>query len=393
MFTRRLSTIAAVLLTTVTLYGQSGDYSLSLKYGLTSIDNDDGWELKNNSIAVDATYDLGYMLMPRVELTYVDIDNPAKWGGVSALVQGALSAQAEHIIDTKYFPLGLYAFGGLGYEYVKDGTDVFDSLPFMQGGIGAKIGISKRLNFLTEVRALQVFDSNNDKQDEDNEYAVFIGLNFPFLHEEPAAPKVEKALPAPVAVVPEPEKVEVLDSDHDGVPDAEDDCPGTVVTEDMEISERGCEVITVKDSDGDMVADADDQCPNTPEGAKVDSTGCAVLMTIDVHFDTNSAKIKPESYEKIKLYARYLKDQPEGTIVTIVGHTDNTGNEKWNKKLSYKRALAVRDAILKEGLDWRMVKARGAGSSQPIADNTTAQGRAQNRRITAEIIHPEGAEQ
>ncbi len=392
MFTKLSFFVAAVLMTTNLSAAEQG-FNLSLKYGLTSLDNDDGWKLENSTIGFDATYDLGVVVQPRIDINYVNIKDKQKWEGVSALWQGALSAQIQQ--DTSLFdlPIGLYGFAGVGYEYVKDGTDVFDSLPFMQAGVGAKFAINNNINFLTEFRALQVIDSNNDSKDEDNEYTLFVGLNFPFtVQEKQPVKKIEREVPKPVvkpAPVVAPVVPVVIDTDHDGVPDDMDDCPGTVVTEDIDISERGCEIKILKDDDGDMVANDVDQCPNTPEGATVDSSGCAVLMNLHINFKTNSTQIAPESMEKIKLFAKYLKEQPQGTIVTIIGHTDNVGNENWNKKLSYKRALSVRDAILKEGIDWHMVKASGRGSSEPIASNTTAEGRAQNRRIEAVITHVE----
>ena len=392
MFTK-LSFAVACILAGSTLYASSAT-SASLKYGLTSIENDNGWKLKNNTFGVDARFDIGSIVQPRIDLNYVKIDDKSKWGGVSALIQGALSLQAGTSFSALHFPHEVYIYGGAGYEYVQDSTSVFDSQPFVQGGLGATFGINKHLSLLTEFRALQVIDSSGNHNDEDNEFTFFVGLNFPLTKEAPKPAPIQKreiSKPAPV-IVPKPQPVvTILDSDHDGVADAQDECPDTIVKEDTEVSERGCEVVTVKDSDYDMVADSADQCPNTPEGTKVDSTGCAVLMNLDIHFDTDSDKIKADSMDKIKLFARYVRELPQGSIVTIVGHTDNVGNEKYNHKLSYKRAVAVRKAILAQGnIDWHMIKAQGKGSTQPVADNSTSEGRAQNRRIEASITHPGG---
>ncbi len=394
MFTK-LSLAVASLLAGSVLYASSGLQSVSLKYGLTSIDNDHGWKLKNNSFGVDTLFDIGSVVKPRIDFTYIKIDDKAKWGGVSALMQGALGLQVGTDLDALHFAHEFYLFGGAGYEYVQDSTSVFDSQPFVQGGVGATFGLNKNLSLLTEFRALQVIDSKGSHNDEDNEFAFFVGLNFPFGNAAPEPAPVQKRevpKPAPVAapvVQPAPVQITVVDSDHDGVPDAQDECPGTIVHEDTEVSERGCEVTTVQDSDADMVPDNVDQCPNTPDGVKVDSTGCAVAMNLDIHFDTDSDRIKPESMEQIKLFARYVRELPKGSIVTINGHTDSSGNKKYNHKLSYKRAVAVRKAILAQGgIDWHMVKAVGKGSAEPVANNSTAEGRAKNRRIEATITHP-----
>ncbi len=392
MFTKLSLAVASVLVGSA-LYASSAT-SGSLKWGLTSIDNDNGWKLKNNTFGLDARFDIGSIVQPRIDLNYVKIDDKSKWGGVSSLIQGALSLQAGTSFSALHFPHEVYVYGGAGYEYVQDSTSVFDSQPFVQGGLGATFGINKHLSLLTEFRALQVIDSSGNHNDEDNEFTFFVGLNFPLAKQAPKPAPIQKReipKPAPV-IVPKPQPVvTVLDSDHDGVADSEDECPGTIVKEDTEVSERGCEVVTVKDSDYDMVADSADQCPNTPEGTKVDATGCAVLMNLDIHFDTDSDHIKADSMDEIKLFARYVRELPQGSIVTITGHTDNTGNEKYNHKLSFKRAVAVRKAILAQGnIDWHMIKAEGKGSTQPVADNSTAEGRAQNRRIEASITHPGG---
>ncbi len=395
MILPKLSVSAAMLLTGCVLFA-SGLDGVALKYGLTSLDNDDGWKLKNHTIALDARWDIGYPVKPRLDLSYIDIDKPSKWGGVSSLWQVAAGLEGDLRLDQMTIGNRLYLFGGIGYEYVQDGTDVFDSQPFIQGGVGASFQVTDRVALLTELRALQVVDNNHADDDEDNEFTLFIGVDFPL--SQPAPKPVIKetrevtpppvVVPAPV-VAPEP-VVTIPDSDNDGVPDDQDDCPGTVLTDNMEVNSRGCEIIPVKDSDGDMVPDDQDKCPNTPEGAQVDDNGCAVLMRLDIHFDTGSAHIRPESMEKIKLFARYLRQLPPGSVVTITGHTDNVGNEKYNRKLSYKRAVAVRKAILDQGgIDWRMIKAAGKGSSEPIADNSTLEGRAKNRRIEVSIKQPE----
>ncbi|RUM64633.1 MAG: hypothetical protein DSZ05_07240 [Sulfurospirillum sp.] len=399
---KRLSFLVAGILVTSNLCASATQTGISLKYGLSSIDNDDGWKLKNNSFGLDLHYDTGGILSPRLDFTYIKIDDKKKWGGVSALYQAALGLQAGTSLSMINVAHELYLFGGIGYEYVQDSTKVFDSQPYVQGGVGATFGINDEVSLLTEFRAIQVIDSNDDKKDEDNEYAFFIGVNIPFGTSPQAPVKVTREAPVPAPVIqpapvpvppapviqPEPQPITVLDSDNDGVPDNEDLCPDTVLTESTQVSERGCEETVVQDSDGDLVPDGVDQCPNTPENVEVDSRGCAMRMTLDIHFDTDSDRIKPESMEQIKLFARYIRDLPEDTIVTIVGHTDNVGNEKYNKKLSYKRAIAVRKAILAQGgIDWRKIKAAGKGSANPVSNNTTAAGRAANRRIEAVMTH------
>ena len=100
-----------------------------------------------------------------------------------------------------------------------------------------------------------------------------------------------------------------------------------------------------------------------------------------VAFDFNSDKLLPASNEKLDAAAKMLKENYAGTNVEIAGHTDFTGNEAYNKDLSQRRAEAVRQYLIKAGIDAGQLTAVGYGSSQPLADNHLKSGRARNRRV------------
>lgn len=403
---KKLSLFLVTVLASTSLSAQS-DYDVSLKYGLTSIENADGMEFKNHTLAGDVSFDLGYAFKPRVDLAYIMIDDKDKWGGVSSLLQSALSAEYSQEFGMGGLPHELYLFAGLGYEYVVDGHETFDSLGFFQGGIGAKYALTKKVKLLGEFKAMQVFDSNNNTDDEDNEFTIMIGLNFPIggsatsskkelnivaldsdndgiidkidlCENTPAGAKVDASGCALQTII-------VLDSDKDGVPDDKDECPGTKLTENMRVSEKGCPIITLLDSDDDGVTDDIDKCPNSAAKTKVDTSGCAPTLNLGINFESNSAIIKEESMPKIKEFAAHIKNMNDGTIVMIYGYTDNSGNAQKNRELSSKRAFSVRKALLAEGLEKRFVRAYGKGSTNPIADNKTEEGRAKNRRIEAVI--------
>ncbi len=390
---KKLSLFLVSVLAASSLSAQS-DYDVSLKYGLTSIDNDDGWNLENHTVAGDISFDLGYALKPRVDLVYVNIDKDDKVGkGVSAFIQGAVSAQYSKEFDMLHFPHEFYLFGGLGYEYVADGHDTLDSLPFFQGGVGVKYGLTDSLNLLAELKGMQVFDGNNDPDDEGNEFTVMVGVNFPFgqgashKREITLSPAMEVVSQAPIMVAPQ---TPVMDTDGDGVPDNLDACPKTNYKEGMTIGENGCEVQILLDSDNDGITDDVDACKNTPMGVEVDGSGCAAgavagAINLDINFASNSSVIKAESISKVKEFAKQIKALPDGAIVTIEGYTDSSGNEARNKELSSKRAFAVRNALIGAGVAKKMVRAYGKGSSNPIASNETEEGRAENRRIEAVI--------
>ncbi|WP_031433084.1 OmpA family protein [Methylomarinum vadi] len=140
----------------------------------------------------------------------------------------------------------------------------------------------------------------------------------------------------------------------------------------------GTPIPTEKDSDGDGVVDSKDKCPNTPKGALVNKDGCWAFS--GVFFDTDSTKIKSK-YEPLFTNAvKVLKLNP-GLTVEIQGHTDSIGPEVYNQKLSERRAMAVKQELVNQGIDGSRLTTVGFGETRPIADNHTAEGRAQNRRV------------
>jgi OOP family OmpA-OmpF porin len=174
------------------------------------------------------------------------------------------------------------------------------------------------------------------------------------------------------------------DSDGDGVYDNMDKCPGT--PKGVPVDSSGCPL----DSDGDGVFDYLDKCPDTPKGIQVDAIGCPVpikeKVSIDlkVEFEFDSAIVKNVYHEDIEKVANFLKAYP-GTTAEIEGHTDNVGTDKYNLKLSQKRADGVMKHLVSKGIDPARMRAVGYGESRPIADNNTKEGRDRNRRVVAGI--------
>jgi OOP family OmpA-OmpF porin len=140
-------------------------------------------------------------------------------------------------------------------------------------------------------------------------------------------------------------------------------------------------VPAVLDSDGDGVPDSRDKCPNTPKGVKVNADGCWELK--GVYFDTDKAVIKdPRVLDEA---VAIMKADPKITG-EVRGYTDSTASEVYNQKLSERRANAVRDYFIKQGIAANRVRAKGFGESNPVASNDTADGRALNRRVE---LHPD----
>jgi len=134
------------------------------------------------------------------------------------------------------------------------------------------------------------------------------------------------------------------------------------------------------DSDGDGVVDSLDQCPDTPKGDRVGSHGCSCDVTRQVQFALNSAELTDEGRKTLDEIAENLT-RLKFVSGTVVGHTDSSGAEAYNQKLSERRAQAVADYLQTRGIAAGRLTASGAGETQPIADNKTADGRALNRRV------------
>ena len=104
------------------------------------------------------------------------------------------------------------------------------------------------------------------------------------------------------------------------------------------------------------------------------------FVTNNILFETGKADLKPESMEEIQKVAEYMKKNPSARF-EVQGHTDNQGSDAVNDPLSQKRAEAVVAALEKEGVDPFNLRPVGKGSHEPVADNSTDAGRAQNRRV------------
>jgi outer membrane protein OmpA-like peptidoglycan-associated protein len=104
------------------------------------------------------------------------------------------------------------------------------------------------------------------------------------------------------------------------------------------------------------------------------------LVLKGVHFDTGSARLESESLPVLDKVARSLKSNPH-VLIGIAGHADSTGTAVYNKRLSKARADAVRDYLISKGVSASRLEIRGYGSRQPIADNDSRVGRAENRRV------------
>jgi OOP family OmpA-OmpF porin len=222
--------------------------------------------------------------------------------------------------------------------------------------------------------------------------------------------------PAPTGCPPPP------DGDRDGIPDASDPCPteaedgnppdekdgcpnkdldsdGILIPVDLCPQEAGIapDGCPPKDTDGDGLMDPDDRCPKDAETRNnfEDQDGCPDELPEQVKkftgvirgilFASGKAKIRPSSFPLLDDAVSVLK-QYSTLRIRISGHTDSKGKLAKNQKLSEDRAAAVKDYLTSKGIESSRVETRGVGPDEPIADNKSAAGRAQNRRIEFELL-------
>ncbi|MGO9838050.1 MAG: OmpA family protein [Polyangiaceae bacterium] len=185
----------------------------------------------------------------------------------------------------------------------------------------------------------------------------------------------------------------LADRDGDGIPDNVDKCPDVPEDKDGIDDEDGC---PEDDADNDGIPDAKDACPKEPGQPDPDpkKNGCPKFIHLEgssvrvlqqVHFQTASATILPDSFPMLGEIASLLKATPAIKKMRIEGHTDNHGAADYNLDLSKRRAASVRQWLVEHGIDPGRLESQGYGITQPIETNDTDAGRAANRRVEFKI--------
>lgn len=261
-----------------------------------------------------------------------------------------------------------YLSAGVG-EMKTDASGVKNSDSLFSLGGGIKYALSDAMDLRADLRGIKTDEADA------TDLAMTLSMVFGLGGDKMKAPMVstgEMLAPAPA------------DADADGVTDDTDMCPSTPPA--VAVDSSGCAL----DEDLDGVSDSNDQCLGTSPGLAVDASGCPVLASevvsfnLDVEFDTNKATIKPGFVSDIQDLAAFLADYPN-TEVLLGGHTDSVGSAEYNQALSQQRADAVKRALIVRGVQAERIMAKGFGEANPIADNNSAQGREQNRRVVASV--------
>ncbi len=326
------------------------------------------------------------------------------------MLSGNDLSEKNYELDGLYFfnresSFAPYLVGGLGMVKKSKAINGTQTNPTWGGGIGAFTDLGDFLggsSLRTEVRFQQQIDSSNREYDD---VIYRVGLNIPL------GTKAVAVAAAPVVVAMTPK-----DSDNDGVNDDDDKCPstpaGTVVnsfgckvdgdsdndgvkdsmdqcpntTAGTVVDSRGCPVDP--DSDNDGVPNSKDQCPNTAQGVRVDFKGCEIRDVITlpgINFELNSAQLTSSSAATLDGAAETLNKYTD-ISAEVAGHTDSTGAASYNLSLSDRRAQSVKDYLINRGVAASRLSSKGYGETQPIADNSSKDGRAMNRRVELNVV-------
>jgi len=338
----KLHRLAVATLMATAAMAAHAEITVSPMVGYHVFDNDLG--VNNTDIRDDAegSIALGYRVTPNVgtELRYAQ-SNPrgrltgALGGGDIRYESATLDAYYRFNAEGKLQPYVLVG-GGLARGTFNFGINPVEHT-IANVAVGAFYQVADNLAVRGEVRGIE------DMQESDHDGVVSLGVLYGFGAKKAAA--VAPAAVAPVAA--------------DG------------------------------DDDQDGVANSIDKCPGTPRNLVVDANGCPKVLTetvtkeIRVLFDTNKSIIKSEYNGDIETVAKLLKDYPTAKV-EIQGHTDSRGSAELNDKLSQSRADAVAKVLADQyGIAADRISSKGYGAGQPVADNKTAEGRAQNRRTVA----------
>lgn len=294
------------------------------------------------------------------ELTYLASKPEQNFTGTE-LDEQHLRLDAIYYLDRTTKTQPYIVFGGGVNEFDRLGAK--DDGTLLNLGMGVKYAFNNVVALRTDMRVNQYLDTKT------TQLGVNVGLSF-LLGSSPSK-KI----------------VKTKDSDNDGVNDRYDNCPNTALG--IKVDATGCAVPMDQDKDG--IVDSKDACPDTKPGAKVTADGCYVVLTenrtvsLKVQFANNADTILNPNDPQISELVTFMREYPT-TNVVIEGHTDDRGSAAYNQKLSLKRAQAVANLLVQqENISEDRVSAQGLGEANPIADNSTAEGRAENRRVEAVV--------
>ncbi|WP_313579120.1 OmpA family protein [Chishuiella sp.] len=326
------------------------------------------------------------------------VHGKTQYHGVSLLADINASNLLRRVDSKHEFKWAIHLYGGVGilgykakrnnwygsgenYEVTLD-QKMDEKSVYSQVGAGLRYKLNKNFDF--ELRAMYVMTGDEDFDASgkvapgyttaadthptyggDNMLTVSLGLHYKIGKHKEAVQWVSP-LYRPLAA---PAPFECVDEDNDGVCDQWDKCPGT--PEGVKVDGSGCPL----DSDGDGVPDSEDKCPTIP--GPITNGGCPekilrisgddVATKINtylegIEFEYNSDKIREQSYDKLNHAVEVLVANPDYKFI-VEGHTDAAGNAEYNQKLSERRANSVIRYFANKGVSTDRLTAVGKGKS------------------------------
>jgi OmpA-OmpF porin, OOP family len=338
------------------------------------------------------------------------------------------------MIGTKWFDPSLNIGGG--YNFFGDA-----SAGTVNGGVGITFWFSEQVGLQLQSVYKHSFDDNRVADlDVPTHIQHFAGLTFKFGGKDTDGDGIYDKEDACPEVAGLPEFKGCPDTDSDGIQDSEDACPdeagtkelngcpdndgdGIINSEDACPEDKGTKMMNgCPDADGDGVADKDDNCP-TVAGAK-ENAGCpwpdtdgdgvadkddkcpTVVGTVanngcpevsddtmkklndygkTILFNSGKASFQKQTIPVLEAMTAILKEYPTAKF-SLEGHTDSTGSEALNQKLSEERAAAVKNFLIENGIDASRLSSKGFGESMPVDSNKTSKGKANNRRVEVKLV-------
>ena len=349
-------------------------------------------------------------------------------------VDATIKYSFMEMIGTKWFDPSLNLGGG--YTFFGDA-----SAGTVNGGLGLTFWFSEQVGLQLQSTYKHSFDDNRVADlDVPSHIQHFAGLTFKFGGKDTDGDGIYDKDDACPEVAGLPEFKGCPDTDKDGIQDSEDACPeevgtkelngcpdtdgdGIINSEDACPEDKGTKMMNgCPDADGDGVADKDDKCP-TLAGAK-DNAGCpwpdtdgdgvadkddkcpTVAGTVanngcpevsddtmkklndygkTILFNSGKASFQKQTIPVLQAMTAILKEYPTAKF-SLEGHTDNSGSDALNQKLSEERAAAVKSFLIENGIDASRLSSKGFGESMPVDSNKTAKGKANNRRVEVKLV-------
>jgi outer membrane protein OmpA-like peptidoglycan-associated protein len=228
-----------------------------------------------------------------------------------------------------------------------------------------------------EQRELEQLDSDSDGIDDADDACPYVAEDLDGWQDTDGCPEV--------------------DDDSDGIRDADDACPRVAEDADGWQDEDGC---PETDNDGDGFLDTDDTCPNEPETVNGidDQDGCPdqglieligdrIVLEETVLFDLNRARVRHAARPILQAVVTLIHQHPDWRHLRIEGHADEQGEEAWNVTLSQRRAAQVRHVLIELGLSADILVSEGYGSSRPRMEGESEEAYRANRRVEI-IVQP-----